>query len=300
MKTRTRNLKAEDARTWFKSQRVPKGWKKKILKVGERIPDGGWDTFQEPNQKGNPWSWQNLLVGVVYNEDTTLIIRFSNNPSCIGTGGKRGWLVKTVVQDHDGEESTIEDIIGYGGWYEKFTSVKQIRSGLTKRYTTQWKDSGSGRSRRVKNGSKVVSMEIIPVKSQRVSFSGTTRFKVDDGYRTFDRLGVEDSFYGDDQQSTLKGLVQQQMERVNKTRDRIGRSESIPDGFGWMVTPETKKEYSERLQSGGCVSFRPSGFGTGKTLYGRQVKGYGVGPASKAVAEFFGCEKLWVQLVECD
>jgi hypothetical protein len=131
--------------------------------------------------------------------------------------------------------------------------------------------------------------------------SGHTSFTTSQGVRTFDRTGVEDSFYLQ-LADTVEDVLQRfrdQIKRVAESRARIDRSESIP-GLGFLATPELKAQVTAELKAGKSHSFTPSGFGTGYRLYtGRQQSRFD--HRAKAETEaFFGVSPIYLQTMDCD
>jgi hypothetical protein len=99
---------------------------------------------------------------------------------------------------------------------------------------------------------------------------GHTTFTTAKGTRTFDRTGVEDSFYVHlyDGVAGVQAKIEGQLKRVGESRERIKGMIDIP-GINWLTTPEGKEEITKKLKAGKCHEFRPSGFGTGNVLYHR-------------------------------
>jgi hypothetical protein len=132
------------------------------------------------------------------------------------------------------------------------------------------------------------------------------------GSRTFDRIGIEQSFYAnvDATPETVRDTLLQQLERVQASRERITRSVTVPGlPGGWMVTPEQKINIAATLRSGKAHNFMPSGFGTG---YRVCPSGYGNQPARRAgfngytrlpdeTSKFFGVAgPLFYDTLDCD
>jgi len=129
--------------------------------------------------------------------------------------------------------------------------------------------------------------------------SGHTTFSSAQGDRSFDRLGVEDSFYvnGDSTIQSVTEKINEQIERIKTSRQRLAQSESIP-GLPFLVTPETKASITAKLSSGKSHSFMPSGFGTGYRISkrgGRWAK-----RCSSETEKFFGVSPLFYETMDCD
>lgn len=136
--------------------------------------------------------------------------------------------------------------------------------------------------------------------------SGHVEFDTSEGRRSFDRYGVEDSFYIDGPKSSTVDSPADQaneairhalQERIPEVRARLARSVSVP-GIPFMLTPEGKEQVASMLRERGTYSFMPSGFGTGYELSTR-ANGWG-GRATKATEEFFGVGPLWVSTFDAD
>jgi hypothetical protein len=134
--------------------------------------------------------------------------------------------------------------------------------------------------------------------------SGHVDFSTVKGVRTFDRRGIEDSFYvnNPDQSFSDEGDPNQQVnetiqdfitKRIPESRERLKNSETIP-GIGLMTTPEKKA----KLLKEGRVEFVPGGFGTGYVFTTKATPGSR--PASPAQKEFFNTPTLYVETFDYD
>jgi hypothetical protein len=107
-------------------------------------------------------------------------------------------------------------------------------------------------------------------KASYADFSGHTHFELDGKWTTFDRYGVEDSFYvsaGGD----LNVKVNEQLKRISGRRTEVadaGGFISLPQ-VGFRVTRKWVEAAIATLRSGKTVSLSPSGFGTGYTLFSK-------------------------------
>lgn len=137
-------------------------------------------------------------------------------------------------------------------------------------------------------------------KAEFGAVDGSTSFSVPGGRRTFDRLGVESSFYLNSDATPAKFLevIQEQIARVAKSRAASATALTVP-GLGWSVQPAQKEEISAKLRAGRSHSFRPSGFGTGHTICVRKRSGWDK-RAPAATAEFFGVPALFYSEDDCD
>lgn len=148
----------------------------------------------------------------------------------------------------------------------------------------------------------------IDFSGDRTSFAlanGHVSFKAPDGWRSYDRYGVEDSFYisnplmdrepGDPIAQTNEVIRRFIEERIPESLARIARSESVP-GIPFSVTPEQKVKISKKLRAGQTHSFMPSGFGTGYTLSPKSDR-YST-PDAK-LKKFFGVG-VWVSTFDAD
>ncbi len=134
--------------------------------------------------------------------------------------------------------------------------------------------------------------------------SGHVTFTTSQGSFSFDRIGVEDSFYVtglDTPESVSKKLVEQ-VKRIEETKNRHARSETVPT-LGFVVTPERKSKMIADLKAGKPISFMPSGFGTGYRLWpgsaGKKVPRWSK-PAPVSLCKFFDARLLFIEEVECD
>lgn len=130
--------------------------------------------------------------------------------------------------------------------------------------------------------------------------SGTTEFVGDQGsWRTFDRRGVEDSFYTGSLRDPAE-VVKEQLERIEKSREVGKQMISVPN-FGWRVHRDALPKIKEKLRNGGSHFFTPSGFGTGyRVSVRRPSHRYGVEKLSAETAAFFDVPVLWAESVDCD
>lgn len=96
---------------------------------------------------------------------------------------------------------------------------------------------------------------------------GHTRFRIGNSWKTFDRRGVEDSFYWLQLFDTHKvkapaELLPEQLLRIEKSRDYFKTAIAVP-GLPFNVSPVELLALKAQLAKFGVVTFTPSGFGTG-------------------------------------
>jgi hypothetical protein len=148
-------------------------------------------------------------------------------------------------------------------------------------------------------------------KPEYVEASGHTSFTSTRGVRTFDRMGVSDSFTVDGARSSTpdtpasageKLLVQ--IQRVGEARVRLDASLPVPAlPGGFILTPERQVQLAKLLQEGREISLTPSGFGTGyrlTTLRPHRRRALYVKPGAPALAAFFGVRAVWIEPLDCD
>jgi hypothetical protein len=88
---------------------------------------------------------------------------------------------------------------------------------------------------------------------------GTTSFKVKDGWRTFDRIGVESSFYW--KHFNYKGapkvylneVLNEQLERIAKSREYSKTAITIPQ-IGFSVSPDGLRRLKEAFKKKGWIA----------------------------------------------
>lgn len=132
---------------------------------------------------------------------------------------------------------------------------------------------------------------------------GTTRFKVNGNWHTFDRRGVSDSFYWktwNNKPLDPNALVIEQLEAVAKKREYHLTAVKIPD-VGYTIAPNNVDALKAELRSKGIVIFSPSGFGTGYRLLRKQPNHpFGTRRANKELEQFFGLSPLWLESFDAD
>lgn len=308
-----RKLRVEDAAKYLSTigEDTAGGFTARILADDERIPDGSYET---PESLRRTWGGDNapLAIGVIGQPtecsigregppalETVLIVRF--NPTASYPRGDAGWRIRFTADIY------VNDKL-YEANHEIVDIIPRLRPGnVNGYYCAMTEKAAIARVTRDRKNFKLISIE--PIEASTVNFSGTTRFQATEQGRTawysFDRLGVEDSFCGDDQRySRASDLLASQLKRIEESRSRRARSEPIPGGFGWSLTPDRKAEVISILKKLGHYSFHPSGFGTGKRLIvpkGGSKRGRTYAKvAPQETAEYFGFPALLVEEFDCD
>jgi hypothetical protein len=135
---------------------------------------------------------------------------------------------------------------------------------------------------------------------------GHTNFTTCHGERTYDRTGVDDSFYVHaawlktpaETPEQVGATLLEQLARVAKSREHAKQSVIVP-GLGYSVTPEQRAKYTADLIAGHAVRFTPSGFGTGYSLTILRRSRWDKA-AKPETAAFFGVRALFIETLDCD
>lgn len=153
----------------------------------------------------------------------------------------------------------------------------------------------------------------------KLSITGTTNFKEGESWYTFDRRGIDDSFYmeqkskkdiewskkngwGYDPECDIKNGGQLMLEQqIKRAKDRIAEMTgmlTVPH-YGHRVTEERKEEIRKKILGRGHT-FAPSGMGTAYHVSTKKTSRWdSVVPAK--VAKFFGIkQKLYAQHMDWD
>ena len=151
----------------------------------------------------------------------------------------------------------------------------------------------------------VLKTDTVEIKFDSAFSSGHTRFKSANGrWHTFDRIGVEDSFYfaslykGDDNAYDVNAIVAEQLARIEKALAAAATAISIP-GIPFTVQPARLAAMKEQLAAGKCITFTPSGFGTGYVI-SKQAPKWDARRAIRETESFFGVAPLYVRTMDCD
>jgi len=132
----------------------------------------------------------------------------------------------------------------------------------------------------------------------KMEVTGTTNYKEGDGWYTFDRRGIENSFYmqeglegwQDPESDIRKGgqaMLEAQIERAEKAIQRLTGMLTVPH-FGHRISEEKRSEIAKKLKAGKSHMFTPGGFGTAWEVSTRQNRWAERVPVE--VAKFFGVE----------
>jgi hypothetical protein len=139
------------------------------------------------------------------------------------------------------------------------------------------------------------------------SGSGHVEYKANGKWYTFDRRGVEDSFYfialwkGDTSgKKDLNVLVADQLKRIEAKREYHATAIPVP-GLPFTVAPDGVEKLKKQLQTMRTIHFTPSGFGTGYAVSKlRSGYRYGEKRASPELEQFLGHAPLYITTMDCD
>lgn len=132
---------------------------------------------------------------------------------------------------------------------------------------------------------------------------GSTSFNTERGWRSFDRTGVESSFYWKPwdykgaEPVDLNEVLKDQLERIAKQRDYFKTAIKIPE-IGFTISPDGLAKLKGDLKRIGYRRFMPSGFGTGYTISIKKLR-FG-NRVSKELEEFIGISPLYVETFDAD
>lgn len=137
--------------------------------------------------------------------------------------------------------------------------------------------------------------------------SGHTSYKAAGAWYTFDRRGVEDSFYHQPMFSTDKvkdpnAIVTEQMDRIAKQLEYKKTAVQIP-GIPFTTSPAGIADLKARLTKNGSITFTPSGFGTGYVIYSKKPPARRYSQMRLAPPElnnFLGITPLWIDKFDAD
>jgi hypothetical protein len=133
-------------------------------------------------------------------------------------------------------------------------------------------------------------------------FDGTTEFKADvagkSSWFTFDRLGVDTSFYGDNLKTPDPNVViREQIERSLQAIERKKSQVPVPGFPQFLRTPEQLDNMRLEWLGGRVVRLMPSGFGIGYSIQRKRTSW--CEPAPRELDNFVGIP-LWVERMDCD
>lgn len=121
---------------------------------------------------------------------------------------------------------------------------------------------------------------------------------------TFDRLGVEDSFYflpmweGDKDVYDLNSIIPEQLARIEKARASHKTAITVP-GLPFSVQPKELERLKKQLRETGRIQFMPSGFGTGYVVSRNRQLHHSI-RAGRQLEQFFGVGALYIEKFDCD
>lgn len=133
---------------------------------------------------------------------------------------------------------------------------------------------------------------------------GTTNFATAQGRRTFDRRGIEASFYwkplyAGDERDPL-AVIPEQLARVAERRafyENVLKIPGLPSAF--VIAPDDLEKLRADLNRGRDRTFTPAGMGTGYTISTKRGR-YGR-PASKELVEFLAVKRtVYVESFDAD
>lgn len=133
---------------------------------------------------------------------------------------------------------------------------------------------------------------------------GTTTFDTAQGRRTFDRRGIESSFYWkplyDGDERDPMAVIPEQLARVAERRAAFVGTVRIPGlPGGHVISPGELTKLRTELNSGGQRSFAPAGMGTGYTVTAKRSRWSK--PASKELAAFLDVRRpVYVETYDAD
>ena len=130
--------------------------------------------------------------------------------------------------------------------------------------------------------------------------NGHTVFKGAKGWLSFDRRGIEDSFYlGNygESPTDVSRVIQEQLVRIEEAKETSKKMVAIP-GFGFSVHQDQLEALKKKLASGQSHSFTPSGFGTGHRVSTKRSRYATKMPAE--TAKFFGVTALYDETFDHD
>lgn len=135
---------------------------------------------------------------------------------------------------------------------------------------------------------------------------GTTSFKAQDGnWLTFDRRGVDSSFYwrAFDYKGAgmpdIKEVIAEQLTRIATSREFQKFALKIPQ-IGHSISPVGLERLKEEFRKNDTASrsFHPAGFGTGYTV--SRTRSRFATRATKALEDFIGVSPLYVSTFDAD
>jgi len=137
---------------------------------------------------------------------------------------------------------------------------------------------------------------------------GTTNFVSDGKGFTFDRVGIDNSFYlgeneWDKKFEEANEVLTGEIEKAEKAIIRKMDAVDVPGMPGINISLKQKEEAIERLKKGEVQTFTPSGMGVGYRICKYKTKMYSgswARKATKVMCSFFEVPSLWVETLDCD
>ena len=133
-----------------------------------------------------------------------------------------------------------------------------------------------------------------------IVWNGHVNYTHNGGHYSYDRRGVEDSFYnGNRFDANPNDQITEQLARIEASRGRIDNSVEIPV-LGRLISNERLAEVRKDFQSKKSEGFgsQPSGFGTAYYITKNQTRWSK--RADERLEKFFGYSPLYIQESEMD
>ncbi len=137
-----------------------------------------------------------------------------------------------------------------------------------------------------------------------IHICGTTNYLANGTWYTFDRRGIEDSFYSDYDSCATKWDVEtvilEQIERAEKSIARHEAKGNMIELFpGINVFESDIANKIDEFKENGYISFTPSGMGIGYRITRNRVSRWD-SPLSGVALECLGFKNAWVETLDCD
>ena len=183
--------------------------------------------------------------------------------------------------------------------FQKFMKTLQVPAG----FTASWETEQVSRDYKIE-------VYVLTSESMTLRFdqdgAGHTTFKLFDGSTvSFDRRGIDDSFYHYASWSRtidkedLNALVAEQIQRVTQYLEKAATFISIP-GLPFTTTPQALEIQKKKLRSkNGHITLCPAGFGTGYIISTVKVNSYQK-RALQVTEAFFGTSPLYISTFDAD
>lgn len=140
----------------------------------------------------------------------------------------------------------------------------------------------------------------ISTSNREFSVTGSTMYRRNDTWYTFDRRGIESSFYMDSIGEDPNGIIVMEMKRIS---DRMAKPAAlvIPGLRNMMVSVKRHDEIRRELKAHRCPIITPAGMGVAYRLHTRpsRRRAWDV-PADPRTAAFFGVDRLWLERLDWD